>query len=64
MSHSFSRYSRPGSNTKLRFPLSDDEIDLLGDLDNFYGAWSHQEAAAALGESRLAVLLAERVLGM
>lgn len=64
MSNSSSRYSRPGPNAKLRFPLTTEEIDLLGDLDNFYGAWSRQEAAAALGESRLAVLISERVLGM
>ncbi|MFK7604209.1 hypothetical protein ACI3L1_18595 [Deinococcus sp. SM5_A1] len=64
MTPKFSTYSRPGPNKKLRYPLSPEEIDILGDLDNFYGAWSHQEAAAALGESRLAVLLAERILGM
>lgn len=55
MSNSFSRYSRPGPNAKLRFPLTEEEINQLGDLDNFYGASSHQEAAAALSESRLAV---------
>lgn len=64
MTPSYSTYSRPGPNKKLRYPLTYEEIEILGELDNFYGAWSHQEAADALGESRLAVFLGERILGL
>lgn len=64
MTSSFKTYSRKGPNARLRLPLTDEEKRRLGALYNHDGAWSHAEAVAYLGESRLAVLLAERILGV
>ncbi len=57
-------FSRRGPNAGLRFPLSDQERYDLAGLYNEDGAWTRQEAANFLGESRLAVLQAERVIGL